>query len=114
MREARVAIIDLGGRQHLVKEGAAFMVNRLTHKIGEKLQAKDLLSGLIVELEVKAALRGPKIDGLKFKNKTRYLRRYGHRQALTKLVVCSINPETRVKTASKTKIKKTNHAKVKK
>ena len=43
-----------------------------------------------VSAEVLAHTKGPKIDILKYKNKTGYRKRQGHRQALTQLRVTGI------------------------
>lgn len=58
---------------------------------GEKItsDAKDLAK-VKVKAEILEDLRGPKIVIQKFKNKTGYKKRQGHRQALTKVKVTSI------------------------
>jgi large subunit ribosomal protein L21 len=48
------------------------------------------LAGVTVTAEVVDHTTGPKIDILKFKNKTRYRRRQGHRQRLTRVKVTGI------------------------
>ena len=48
------------------------------------------LAGVTVSGEVVAHTKGPKIDILKYKNKTGYKRRLGHRQRLTQVRVTSI------------------------
>ena len=84
------AVISLGGKQHLVSAGAHFQVNRLTSKEGESLEAKDILTGQPVKLTVVTHFLGKKINGLKFKNKIRYIRHYGHRQQLSQIEVVSV------------------------
>ena len=49
------------------------------------------LAGVTVSGEVVAHTKGPKIDILKYKNKTGYKRRLGHRQRLTQVRVTSID-----------------------
>ena len=58
---------------------------------GEKItsDAKDLAK-IKVKAEILEDLRGPKIVIQKFKNKTGYKKRQGHRQSLTKVKVTSI------------------------
>lgn len=90
MSEKATAIIELGGKQHLVTAGDRVSVNRLSAAEGDRVTAKNQLDGATVELKVTALSFGPKINGLKFKNKIRYLKRYGHRQPLTLLEVVSI------------------------
>lgn len=87
-----VAIIDLGGKQHVVSAGTKIQVNRLETKEGETINAKDLLSGSTIQLKVVNHFLGKKISGLKFKNKIRYIRHYGHRQHLTSLEVLATSP----------------------
>lgn len=48
------------------------------------------LAGVTVTAEVVRDERGPKIDILRYKNKTGYRRRQGHRQDLTRLKVTAI------------------------
>ena len=48
------------------------------------------LAGVTVTAEVVRDERGPKINGMRFKNKTGQRTRYGHRQDLTRLKVTSI------------------------
>ncbi len=76
-------IIEAGGKQHFVTAGSRVTANRVPLEVGATLQATNLLDGAPVSLTVVAHSFGPKINGLKFKNKVRYLKRYGHRQALT-------------------------------
>ena len=51
---------------------------------------KSTLAKATVTVEVVAATKGPKIDIMKFKNKTGYRRRQGHRQRLTQVKVTGI------------------------
>ncbi|CAN5489970.1 50S ribosomal protein L21 [soil metagenome] len=49
------------------------------------------LSGITVTAEVIAPAKGPKIVIQKFKNKTGYKRRQGHRQPLTQVKITAID-----------------------
>ncbi len=51
----------------------------------------DKLSKVSVQAEVVKAAKGPKIVIMKFKNKTGYRRRQGHRQPLTQVKITAIN-----------------------
>ncbi len=103
--ESTVAIINLGGKQHLVSEGAHVVVNRLAAKEGEVLDLPDLLSDRVVETKVLSHQLGKKINGLKFKAKTRSFKRYGHRQFETTVEVVSIGQAVKpAKTALTKKI----------
>ncbi len=51
----------------------------------------DKLAKASVKAEVVRAAKGPKITIVKFKNKTGYRKRQGHRQPLTEVKVTEIN-----------------------
>lgn len=98
------AIVKAGGRQERVSEGDIIVVDRIKAATGDsvELPAVLLVDGDKVTSEAKALAkvkvtaevvrdeRGPKIDILKYKNKTGYRRRMGHRQDLTRLKVTGI------------------------
>jgi large subunit ribosomal protein L21 len=98
------AIVRTGGRQHKVAVGDTLEVNRVTAAPGESvtLPAVLLVDGGSVTTDT-AALgnakitaevvehgKGPKIVIHKFRNKTGYHKRQGHRQQLTTLRVTGI------------------------
>jgi large subunit ribosomal protein L21 len=98
------AVIRVGGTQYVVHEGEQFEVNKLSQKPGNKFDAEVLLSSngkevevgfpqtknAKVSLEVISHKKGEKIDGMRFKAKARYRRRYGFRASLTVLKVTKI------------------------
>jgi len=98
------AIVKAGGRQEKVAVGDIVVVDRLAAKVGESVNLPALLlvdgetlttdsaalAGVTVTAEVVRDERGPKIDILRYKNKTGYRRRQGHRQDLTRLKVTAI------------------------
>jgi large subunit ribosomal protein L21 len=98
------AIVRSGGRQHKVAVGDVLEVDRLESAVGSSVSLKPLLlvdgevvtsdaSGLgsaSVTAEVLAESKGPKIRILKFKNKTGYRKRQGHRQRYTKIKITDI------------------------
>ena len=98
------AIVRSGGRQEKVAVGAVIETNRVVGEPGDSVELPALLlvdgdtvtsdaaalSGVTVSAEVVAHTKGPKIDILKYKNKTGYRKRQGHRQALTQLRVTGI------------------------
>lgn len=51
----------------------------------------DKLSKASVKAEVVKAAKGPKITIMKYKNKTGYKKRQGHRQPLTQVKITEIN-----------------------
>ena len=98
------AIVKAGGRQEKVSVGDIVVVNRLKAQAGSSIQLPALLlvdgesvtsdakalAKVTVTAEVIRDERGPKIDILKYKNKTGYRKRIGHRQDLTRLKVTGI------------------------
>lgn len=100
-----IAVVSLGGKQYLVSPGAKFTVNRLENQEGESLTTENLLASTKVQLKIVRHLLGDKIHGLKFKNKVRYIRHYGHRQHLTELEVISIGSDKPAAKAETTPVK---------
>ena len=98
------AIVRAGGRQEKVAIGDVLEVDRLSGEPGDSVRLPALLlvdgesvtsdtatlSGVTVTAEIVAATKGPKIDILKFKSKTGYRKRQGHRQKLTQVKVIGI------------------------
>ncbi len=98
------AIVRSGGRQHKVAVGDVLEVDRLDGAVGSSISLTPLLlvdgdavtsdasalGSASVTAEVLAEIKGPKIRILKFKNKTRYRKRQGHRQRYTKVLVTDI------------------------
>jgi large subunit ribosomal protein L21 len=98
------AIVRAGGRQEKVAVGDVLEIDRVQGDPGSTLELpvlllvdgetvtsdRSALAKATVTAEVVAATKGPKIDIMKFKNKTGYRRRQGHRQRHTKVKVTSI------------------------
>jgi len=98
------AIVRAGGRQEKVSVGDVLTIDRVAVANGETLQLQPLLlvdgetvtsaaselSGVKVVAEVVEPAKGPKITILKYKNKTGYRKRQGHRQPLTRVKITSI------------------------
>ena len=84
------AVVVLGSKQFVVKDGELLIVEKLTNKDSETFVTDDILHGKKVTCTVIGPIAGQKIDILKFKNKTRYMRRIGHRQKYTQVRVTSI------------------------
>ena len=98
------AIVKAGGRQEKVSVGDILVVDRLKASEGGSVEFPALmhvegktvttdataLAKIKVTAEVVRDERGPKIHILKFKNKTGYRKRQGHRQDLTRLKVTGI------------------------
>ncbi len=97
------AIVRAGGRQEKVEVGTIVTMNRIAASSGTvELPAVLLVDGdkvtsdqkalakVKVVAEVLEQTRGPKIIIQKFKNKTGYKKRQGHRQDLTRVQVTEI------------------------
>ncbi len=98
------AIVRAGGHQEKVAVGDEIDVNRMTGVPGDSVTLPavlvvsegavtsdaDALAGVTVTAEVLDHHRGEKIRILRYKNKTGYRRRQGHRQELTRLRVTAI------------------------
>ena len=79
------AIVRAGGRQEKVEVGDVLVVD------GSSITTdKAALGKVKVTAEIVDHRRGPKIDILKYKNKTGYRRRQGHRSELTAVKVTNI------------------------
>lgn len=98
------AIIRAGGKQHKVAEGDVIDVE-LIKSDSAKVEFTPLLvvddkgatratpgdlKGALVTASVVGQTAGPKIDVMKFRNKTGYRRHTGHRQKYTSIRVESI------------------------
>ncbi len=100
------AIVRAGGRQEKVSVGDVLVVDKLTGAPGDSVDlrpvllvdgenvtsAVDKLASAVVSAEIVEATKGPKIVIQKFKNKSGYKKRQGHRQKLTRVRVTSIQP----------------------
>lgn len=98
------AIVRSGGRQHKVAVGDVVEVDKVVDEVGSSVKLQPLLvvdgdtvtsdSGALekvsVTAEVLAEVKGPKIRIQKYKNKTGYKKRQGHRQRYTRVKVTGI------------------------
>ncbi len=99
------AIVKTGGKQYKVAEGDLVKVEKIEGEPGSSValtpillvdgatvttKAEDLAK-VKVTAEIVELVKGPKIKILKYKNKTGYKKRQGHRQKLTVLKVTGIN-----------------------
>lgn len=96
------AIIKTGGKQYRVAEGDVITVEKLTAEAGDSVTfdevlaivdgantkvGKPLISGAKVTAKVEAQGKARKILVFKYKAKSNYRRRQGHRQPFTKVVI---------------------------
>jgi len=98
------AIVKTGGRQEKVAEGSIVVTNKLAAKPGDTVELPAILlvdgekvttdAAELAKVKVTAEVirdeKGPKIVIQKYKNKTGYKKRQGHRQSLTRLKVTGI------------------------
>jgi large subunit ribosomal protein L21 len=99
------AIVKTGGKQYKVAEGDVIEVEKLAGEPGDAVtlaavllvDGDDLvtdaakLANVAVSGEIAEHTKGPKIRIHKFKNKTGYHKRQGHRQPLTRVKVTGIS-----------------------
>ncbi|MBD2760205.1 50S ribosomal protein L21 [Yimella sp. cx-573] len=98
------AIVRAGGRQEKVSVGDVLIIDKVAVRAGESIELAALLlvdgdkvtsdaeklAKVSVKAEVVEAAKGPKITIMKYKNKTGYKKRQGHRQPLTRVKVTAI------------------------
>ena len=100
------AVIQTGGKQYLVREGQQLKIEKLigepesTVSFDALLVAEDdgskvsvgapTVSGSKVEAKIVEHGKGPKIDIIKYKQKSRYTRHTGHRQLFTKVMITKV------------------------
>ncbi|WP_106848332.1 50S ribosomal protein L21 [Blastococcus sp. Marseille-P5729] len=98
------AVVKTGGKQYRVAEGDVFEVEKLEGEPGASVSLPavllvdggdvtadaDALGKVQVDAEIVDQVKGPKVRILKYKNKTGYKKRQGHRQPLTVVKVTGI------------------------
>ncbi len=98
------AIIATGGKQYKVSEGDIITIEKLGVEAGEKvtfdnvlavsgdsLKVGDDVANATVEASVVENGRGKKVIVYKYKRKTGYHKKNGHRQSFTKVKIEKIN-----------------------
>jgi large subunit ribosomal protein L21 len=96
------AIVRSGGKQYRVQQGATIDVERLAAPEGGRVDLSEVLlldedgrvtvgtptvPGVKVVAEVVSHGRGPKVTVFRYRAKTRYRKKTGHRQAFTRLAI---------------------------
>ncbi|MGE5654133.1 MAG: 50S ribosomal protein L21 [Bacillota bacterium] len=96
------AIIQTGGKQYRVQQGDVIWVEKLETEVGQTVNFEQVLAvskddtltvgtpvvaGAKVVAKVVEHGKGDKILVFKYKSKSNYRKRYGHRQPYTKLTV---------------------------
>lgn len=99
------AVIATGGKQYLVSKGLKVQIEKLEGKAGDTVTfdqvlatisdkdyvlGKPTVAGAKVEASIIKQGRGKKIEVLKYKPKSKYRRKIGHRQAYTEVEITKI------------------------
>lgn len=98
------AIVRSGGKQQKVAVGDVVEIDKVATPVGETVTLPavllvdgdtvtsdaEALAAVAVTAEVVGATKGPKIHIFKYKNKTGYRKRQGHRQKYTQIKVTGI------------------------
>ena len=97
-----ISVIETGGKQYLVQAGSKIQVEKLPGNAGDVLKfdkvlfvskgsdaevGKPYVSGAVVEGKVLKQARSKKIHILKYKAKSKYRRKQGHRQDYTEIEI---------------------------
>jgi len=100
-----VSIIESGGKQYLVKPGVTIQVEKLIAEVGSEIKfdkvlfsgdaksyqiGKPTLSGVAVTGKVIKQSRSRKVHVLKYKAKSKYRRKQGHRQHYTEVEITKV------------------------
>jgi large subunit ribosomal protein L21 len=96
------AIVRVGGKQYHAEPGKTIVTEKLPYEVGTEIDLDDVLlisdgdnsavgqpvvKGARVKVEVTEQFKGKKIIVFKYKPKTRYRVKQGHRQNYTRLLV---------------------------
>ncbi len=98
------AVIHTGGKQYRVTEGQTLEVE-LLGEVGTELDLRpvlivdgdnvlatpDQLGSASVSAKVVGDVKGPKINGFTYKNKSNQRKRWGHRQSLSAIEITGIS-----------------------
>ncbi|MDA2922054.1 50S ribosomal protein L21 [Patescibacteria group bacterium AH-259-L07] len=111
------AVIKTGGKQYLVKQGDVLRIERIDGEIGENVVFRHVLLAFDsdkdkieigkpyveknVEAEIIAQEKGKKVVVIKYKPKTRYRKKQGHRQRYTEVKIIKIGPAAKRRAVKK-------------
>lgn len=104
---AKIAIIETGGKQYLVTEGSVLKVERIKgdHKVGDIISFDNVLltddgaktevgaptiKGAAVKAELVEEGRHQTVTVIKYRQKSRYFKKRGHRQPYAKIKVTAL------------------------
>ena len=99
------AVIAISGTQLKLREGDRYDIEKIEGEKGDKVEVKEVLmlstndkitvgkpylEDAKVVLEIDSQFKGKKIEGFKYKAKSRYRKKYGYRPQLTRITVKKI------------------------
>ena len=102
---AKVAVIETGGKQYVVTDGSVLNVEKLPVAKGGKITFDKVLlvddgkettlgaphvAGAKVTAELVSEGRAKKINVIRYRQKSRYFKKNGHRQAFSKVKILSL------------------------
>ncbi len=104
---AKIAIIETGGKQHLVTEGSVHRIEKIkgTHKAGDTITFDKVLlvddgasttvgapyiAGAAVSAELVEEGRSKKVVVIRYRQKSRYNKKKGHRQGYFKVKITAL------------------------
>jgi large subunit ribosomal protein L21 len=104
---AKIAVIHTGGKQYVVEQGSVIEIERIEgiENAGDAITFDQVLltddgstlavgnpaiKGAAVKAELVANKRAPKVTVIKYKQKSRYFKKRGHRQGLAKVKITSL------------------------
>lgn len=102
----KFAVIEISGTQLRVSEGLKYDVEKVEGNKGDKISVKEVLliadgddikvgnpyiEGSTVELVIDSQKKGEKINGFRYKAKSRNRTRYGHRALISRVEVKKIS-----------------------
>jgi len=103
---SKIAVIKTGGKQYKIKAGDKIKIEKLDEEVGKKVKFNTLMIasedgkeislgnpslGEKVEGKILEQGKDKKVNVVKYKNKTRYLRNKGHRQNYAKVEIDKIS-----------------------
>lgn len=103
----KFAVIETGGKQYKVSEGDTISIEKLSggHKEGDKVSFDKVLliddgkatkigtpylEGSKVDATIAEEGRAKKVSVIRFRSKSRYFKKRGHRQPFTKVTISSV------------------------
>lgn len=100
-----IAVFTTGGKQYLVSKGDTIQIEKLAGEVGDTLTfdkvlftaegttykvGKPFVSGFTIEAKILKQARARKIHVLKYKAKSKYRRKQGHRQNYTEVEITKV------------------------